>query len=497
MRIYHNGVLNTSVKLSDRKYLEFKLDESLNDIYGYIVDLHDYIYGNGIFRVDLDIPGGSVRSYPVCYIKGFNYQFVGAPYIFNEVGKILFPTNMQPVINDDWLVTGQFKSLEFSINESSKDKNDWVSERKLIIPFTIGEEIINLEFDLPVLYWKYNKQDEWLIQQPEDIMIKSLPNNIYITGDLDLSNAIMYITDSEDMGETEIRVNRDTKNDLYYFRTVDVLSFLNREKTYRELNIRINDKSKRFFNIVCKSVVKSQSISGDFNNGIIYGYFDIFGDSEYMVTIKYGDVIIEEDVPVINGKFEVECDVKEGEHTVYLYEIVDDDSGFGSISYELDHYTLNIVDKLNFSGKTIEIQYIRDKQNKVADLPLKREYCIKNLKRLDYSEDFEDGDIYTWLYDSNDHETMSKFVYYSGSFGYFNMYGYYVKLTEVIVIFNNMQNLNEVLINTALEDYYEGLEYSPDKETLQPNKKVMNKFERRRIRMIDDDMYTIGIQFRG
>ena len=496
LRIYQNGNLKQSVKISENKYLEFKLDDSINEIYGYIIDLHDYISGNGIFRIDIDIPGSSVRSYPVCYIKGFNYQFVAAPYVFKESGRILFPPHLEPVTNEEWEINSQFKALEFSIDESSKDGNDWVSERKLIVPFKIAEEEVNIEFDLPVLYWKYKASDEWLIQQPEDTTIKALPDNIYIAGDLDLSSVNLYFANAEDLGDTQIGINHDIKNDLYYFRAVDIVSHLNRDRTYRELHISINDMDRKFFSIACKSVVRSQNISGDFVNGKIYGYFDIFGNSDYMVTVKRGDDIIEEDVPVVDGRFEIECEVKEGTYEVYLYEIEDDDSGFGSVSYELDHYDLNIVDVRNFGGKTIEIQYIRDRKKRFASLPLRADYYVKDLKKITYGDEIEEGDIYTWLYDSSDNKEMSSFVYYSGDFGCFNKSGYFVTITKAIVIFDNIQNANEVLINLEVDGYCDGLQYSPDRQILQPDIKKLSKNEYRRIRMIDDDIYTIGIKFR-
>ena len=307
----------------------------------------------------------------------------------------------------------------------------------------------------------------------------------------------MVISNADDLEESEIYINHDMRNDLYYFRMVDISACLNRDQPYRDLCIRIGDRQELFSRIVCKSIVRSQSISGDFKSGKIYGYFDIFGSSEYMVTIRRGGTIIEEDIPVEDGRFEVECEVTEGTYSIILYELEEDDSGFDPVSFEIGTYKLKIIDVRNFTGRDIKIKSIRDRNNRVAGINLTAEYYIRNLKLLDYNEDIGDGELYSYLYDSSDNKEMSAFVYYSGTFGFINRRGEFQKVRDAVVIFDNMQNSNEVLINLYDDEEYSPLKYSFDKEILEPDERRLTKYEKRRIRMIDDDLYTIRIEMGG
>ena len=58
----------------------------------------------------------------------------------------------------------------------------------------------------------------------------------------------------------------------------------------------------------------------------IYGDFDIFGSSDYSVSITHGEETVEQDIPLIDGHFEIECDVEEGDYVVSLFEQEEDES---------------------------------------------------------------------------------------------------------------------------------------------------------------------------
>ena len=491
LTIYNNGIKVFFGKVKNEKLIEFKLDDTLEENYGYIIDLHDYIRGNGIYQIDLSIPRKSIRSYKVCYIKGFNYTFEGAPYIFKDGGRIAFYGVSDVVTNDDWNVTSNKKTLDFSFNES-KGANDYVKDKRLLIPYRVRKETVQLSFALPVLYWKYDKDGEWLSEKPEDLTVKSLPNNIYISGNLNLLSAKMYISNADDIEDSEISVNHDTKNDLYYFRTVDLLNSLNREQTYRHLHLAVNNTDTEFLSIICKSIVRNQTISGDFNKGIIYGHFDIFGSNEYSVTLKRGSEIIEEDVPVIDGDFEIECEVQEGDYSVILYELEEDDSGFGSISYKLSKYKLHLIDIRNFSGKKISVTYIRDRLHRFADLPIREGYQIRRLKYMDYHKDIEENyDIYSYLHEIDEFEN---FTYYKGVFGMDTYSKGFRKFGDVFVIFDNNKNTNEAIINTIEDDECGALIYEPERKMLWTNDSKLNRYTKRKVRVVDDDIYKIGIE---
>ena len=484
-------------KAIDNNLLEFKLDDGLEDIYGYILDLKSLIRDNGVYTINLSIPGGSIRVYNICYINGFNYNYVGAPYLFKESGVIEFSKNMLFKTNTDWVIEGDKKTLEFNISEDERERNNYVKNRKLRLEYMFVNYSVDMIFNLPVLYWKFEADGEWYIQKPKDVMIKTMPKSIYITGDLNLPSSKVCVEDAWDLDEAEVSVNYDKDRGLFYFRTVDIVSCLNREKLYRNLLIKVNDKYEEFLRIVCRSDVRSQSLSGDFKRKKIFGYFDIFGDSEYMVTIKRGEKVIEEDIPLKKGKFEIDCDVEEGFYNVHLYEIEDDDSGFGSVSYKLGEYSLEVIDERNFNGKNLIIKYIRNKNKLLSDLQLSYQYVVVGLQRADYLKEIGEGLIYTWLYDSDDTKTMSSFEYYFGILGFLNKFDRFNPVSPVVVIIDNERNINEVLMNMDIDGFYEGLKYFPKRGSLIRYEDNLTKSGRRMIKMIDDDLYTIGVEIGG
>ena len=478
----------------DNVLLEFKLDDSLDDIYGYIINLNSFIKDNGIYSVQLSVPGCSVRTYNICYIKGFDYNFKGAPYIFENTGTIEFSKNLLFKTNEEWDLGTDKNSLVFSI-ESEREHDNYVKDRKLKLEYMFSRYSVDMIFDLPVLYWKYDVNDTWYTQKPGDVMTKTLPKKIYIAGDLNLPNAKMRVENYGDLDDSEININYDKENNVFYFRTVDIIDYLNRELLYRNLIIKVNDKEETFLRIVCRSDVRAQSLSGDFKNKKIYGYFDIFGDSEYMVTIKRGDKVIEEDIPLKNGKFEIECEVEEGFYNINLYEIEDDDdSGFGSVSYKLGEYSLEVIDERNFNGKNLIIKYIRNNNKLLSDLQLSHQYVVVGLQRADYIKEIGEGSIYTWLYETDDTKTMSSFEYYFGILGFLNKFDIFNPVSPVVVIIDNDKNINEVLMNMDVDGRYEGLKYYPKRGMLIRYEDNLTKSGRRMIKMVDDDLYTIGVE---
>ena len=495
IKVFNKGTLETFGKVIEKPYIEFHLDDSVDDTYGYLIDFHDYIKKNGIYTIELDIPGTQARQYSMCYIKGFSYTFDEAPYLFTDSGSISFPKHLDIVTSDDWTISSDKKTLIFSFDESEKNTDKYVKDRQLLLEYDIGGERIQLSFELPTLYWKYRSNQNWMYEKPEDIKLNALPNNIYVTGNIDLSSAILNVDNGEDLDESEVKINYDSQNNVYYFRMIDLKAYLNKEKTIRYTSIVINNVKKRFLNIVCKSIVKSQSITGDFLNNIIYGHFDIIGSADYMVSIKYKNELIEENIPVNNGEFSFECNVQEGEYIIELYEIEEDDSGFGFFSYLLGTYSLRLKDLRKLSGRNVLIRYIHDRQEKYANIALRDVYVVCDLQLMDYRKDIEnDIELYSWKHDTYDTDEMSQFVYYRGSFG-FMTYNYgFKKLSDAVVIFDDLQNMSEVIVVILDDDVCSPLLYNSEKEMLFANEDKMTKRERRIIKPIDDDIYKIVVE---
>lgn len=336
-------------KVTDKQYIEFRLYDEADDAMGYFVDLHDYIRENGIYDLQLSIPGDQVKSYKVCYIRKFSYRFIGAPYLFEDSGILEVPGHLTFVNAEDWETKGSSRTFEFTF-DTFRDQDNFVKNQKLELDYKIGDKQLKLRFDLPVFYWKYKPSEEWQYKKPNDTYASKMPRNIYISGDIDPENTTLLVTRQNGQIECEVTANHNAEKDLWYFRSVDFMEYLNREIPIRMLRVNAGGIVKPMMNVVCRSIVLSKNITGDFNKNIIYGNFHILGNSDYMVTIRYGGEVLEEDIPVKDGHFRYEGAFSEGLYDVALYEMEEDDSGFDAVSYEVDHYSLYLRDVSSLNG---------------------------------------------------------------------------------------------------------------------------------------------------
>ncbi len=490
IKIFKNGLETYFGKIGLNEYVEFKLDDQTEDIYGYLIDLRDYVENNGVYKLEISIPNSKTIRSSFCYIEKFKYRFEGAPYIFEDAGKICFPKRLAVRTDKNWEIDAVEKSLSFKIDEQLEKQ--YIKDRKLLLRYDNGGDDVLLLFDLPVLYWKYDSDAEWEFNKPMDVNLKNAPKRIYVDGYLDLSSAKMYVVNDDDLEESEVRVTHT--EDGNYFRMLDIVGNLNRNKQIRALNISVDGKDTEFNNIICKSRVESKNITGDFKTNKIYGNYDIIGNSEYSVTVYFEGEKIEEDVPVIDGRFEIEGRIREGKYTIELFEIEEDDSGFDSVYYSLDKEDLMLTDPENLERKTILLRRIRYGGSKFAPIKLINKYWIFGLQKLDYFEDvYEKIDFCSWLYESNDSNILSKFAYYKGIIAYKTEEGL-KKLGEALIIFDNAQNSGDVIILILDETSYVSLIYAPTRGSLLVDDSILTKYERKKAKVLDDDKYRFEIE---
>ena len=100
-------------------------------------------------------------------------------------------------------------------------------------------------------------------------------------------------------------------------------------------------------------------MSGDFDENILYGNFEIEGEEEYQIEILKGGELIGQDIPLKNGKFQLSVPVSEGEYIISVYELEEDDSGFESSSFKIGEFMLDLVDAFNLTGNVIKLIGIR------------------------------------------------------------------------------------------------------------------------------------------
>ena len=477
IKVYKDSDLVYFGKVIDKKYIEFKVDDVVSDIYGYIIDLREYMTVNGLYKIEIGIPRCNLRVYRICYIEGFNYEYMGAPFVFKDYGSILVPDDLGFEFDGKWISLSGYRRFNFSIDEN--ETNDYVKEHKLHLNYKLPTASVMLEFDIPALYWKYEIGSEWLYQRPSDMFAVDLPDKIYVSGNVDLSSTIMCI-EGEDV---EIRPQYDKESDSYYFRTVDLSDYLDREDLYRDVLLKIDDEYSSFLKVYCRSVLNSYSISGNTIDNKIYGSFDIYGRSEYAVTIKRGNEVVAELEPLDNGKLDFECEVEEGSYTIELYELETDSSGFGSIPYLMNSLVCEVNDPTKLDKASIKILHIKNRDHEIANTRLnKTMYFIMNLSRTEY-----DPGIMTWL--DVDDDFWLRCVYYIGDFCSGNEKEF---IARAMVIFDDFSNINEVMIKTEIDGEYLDLVYDSEKECLIGQDVSFNQSTK----CLNDDKYKFGINIR-
>lgn len=494
IKIEANGKETANGRIKDYAYKEFKVEESIDDTYGYLINLSDYIKAEGCFTLTLDIPGFQKRKYSLCYIKDFNYEYLDAPYVFRDSGIFKIDSRFNVKTDKNWEIKSYYNQLVFSLDESNREEeNDYVKDRKLHLEIGINGALINLKFDIPALYWKFKKDDEWSYSEPFIISSKEIPSRIYIEYSKKESISL-FIDDSEEKEESLCYPCYDNEAKTYYFKTVDFSEHLSHDRDYRDLKITIGSLEYKFLKIACRSIVHSASVTGDFNRNIIYGSFDIEGNSSYMVQLLKDGVSIEQDIPVDNGCFEINCDVKEGKYTIILYELEEDDSGFGFVSYELKRFDQILANIDNLVDKKIIIDSIQDRKSKYARLYLNYHYEIRELRKLNYDNEVADIiDIHSWLYDSNDYELMSKFTYYKGILGCPISFGYKT-ISKVLLIFDDRVKADSILVYLLDED--EALEPIYDakfRKIIASDEGLSKQTRKIYIKTIDDELYKLNI----
>ena len=495
IKIINNKKTLFSGRISESNIKEFKLDEKTKDNYGYLVALDGYINRDGLFEIELNIPGLNVRKYYLCYISGFWYRYDKAPYIFKDQGTIAIPVSMKNKIEEDFEVKNGEKNLSFKFAESDdKEINDYIVNRDLILNVEVGGQDVVLIFDVPTLYWKFSKKDNWSYKKPEIVSVKDVPEKIYVSGSLPLTTSTIFVND-ELKDESETSPNKE--GDLLYFRSVDFIEALDREKDFRELALSIDGKTYPFITVACRSIVRSSSVTGNFKKKKIFGDFDIFGSSDYSVSITRGDKNIEQDIPLIDGHFEVECEVEDGEYVVSLFEQEDDESGFGSVSYKLGSYPVRLVDVKNLENKVLIIDNIVYKEHSFP-LNVETGYRIGKLKLLNYDSDIRGKiDIHTWLYDASDESIMSEFTYYKGELTYRSPERKRLDLCDVLVIFDNDENINQILLFAINDDEAQEPIVNIMKGHLMPDDRLLTRSERRLNSVVlYDDTFTIKIRIK-
>ncbi len=492
------------IRLVDRLYYEFKLDDTLDDIYAYAIDLNDYVTEEGCYTISISVPNNrSQNTYRFCYLRNFDYQFESAPYVFAESGSIRFDRSLNVDIDrDNWENLGAYNRLTFNFDPNSDNYSEKIHDNELYVNYKLKQTLLQLRIIMPILQWKYSKQDDWSYKQPADISRNKVPNYLYVRGPFkfgEKDSCKVYVDTDYDTNlgeEAEIYGQSVKDEDCYCFHLANLKSWFTHDVMRRGVSICLNNRKYGLFDVLCRSIIKSQNLSGDFDKNVLYGYFDIVGDSEYSVDVKLNDEFIGREIPLINGEFALETILRYDTYTVVVYEVEEDDSGFDSYAIELGTFRQKIVNVCDLADSTIYIQDIQDINKQYKPFGAQNKYCIERLERLSYEDLMTDGEeiVGLWSIDISDDEQRANCVFYKGILGYYRDDEFGVGF-KTLVIFYSIHDVNKVIILRREDGEYYELLYDRSRDWLIRNDNKYSKLEKlRNLVVLCDDKYRCRIK---
>lgn len=466
-------------RIVDRPYKEFKLADDLK-ANGYLLDLHDYIDAEGLYSIEISYPKMHVRhSFGMfAFIKNFKYQFDKSVYIFEESATIIFDSTMNiiksPEEKDNWKTV--FDKNYFNFNFGDKDSEHFckdVIDGRLERRFKLKGKEYDVCFEIPALYWKYNENEEWNVQHPVPVLLKSLKQNIkrlYVKGPFNFNLMPIITTDSVDIAEEESEIKYQGTNHPYYEISKLYDWFKNdRSDVYKHVFLKMGDLSLGLFDVMCKSELKDVNLIADYQNNILKGIVDIVGNEDYTISIYHNGKTICEDEQIIDGSFEIETEIETGTYMIYVYELEEsDENGFdvetNSILLNNQPIQKELTNINNLEGKTIYLKGYQDNQKKFLPHYFSQKFALSKLTKTCYEDilsdvDFDSNRIYgIWNeeVDPNNDDEMNQFIYYRAKLFRKESDNKYRSFNNVVVIFTDHMNPESIL----LLNIDEGKEYS-------------------------------------
>ena len=370
-----NGEKN---RLNPEKCIIFKQDNS--DYFYYLVDLNSYCQKDGCYQVTIDIPSDrKVRTFQFVVIRDFGYEFVSAPYIYQETGKIILKNNIAAYMNDTY-------STEFEFH---------ISNNMQVVQMYIND--VCVEIDVPIFKWKYHFDENWCTQHPEEMWHKEMPDYFYFSlpSKDAFVNSDQVIFDEEEDQPQKIRCTYDTQNDLLVCDMRRIKSWLELGTSKNALWLDFDNYHFHFLDVITSCILVSCSIS---NNPVEHSLIiksKIIGFSDCVIDVyNNGELVACKYVLTSNGAT-ISANKLYGKIEIVFYEFDDDEDDFGEAVYsEFARRVFILKQADSLVGKTIGVEYITQSKVDYSIFSAEKHYFKDRLTILVDRQDEEDPNIY-------------------------------------------------------------------------------------------------------
>lgn len=463
---------------------------------GYLIYFDDLFNGDGFYKILLNIPNDRTNySYNVCYIEGFCFSFVDAPYFFSLFGTIVFgKENLIIKKGNRWEADARGTSLVFRVDGTM---DEYVKDEYLCFMAILHDCNFKIFIDIPSLYWKFHENDEWNSFEPSEMYYKYIPNLIFLKGPFNFYKSYIYADyDYQDDIDDDDHFygNYNLKNQCYIFNIKELLSELHRSENSISLKIHLNSKDYSLFSILCHSKVVSENITADKTNGVLLGNFEIKGDKEYFVNIYFEKKPIAEGILLNHGSFSIEMDIFAGLYKVIVFEGYVDLKSGDYLSYAISEpYELYVVDTNEIdSNCSAIISGIYNINKSIKELDLKRRYLINNFVKINGEEQLA-LDFSTWR-DNFDYKKTN--LYYANLCIIKPNNTTELVCPIIVSLFNNEDSSVCFIFNIDKEEcLYDEMLYDSKAMWLINNED--NALYRKNTFCLNDDMFYFKIQFIG
>lgn len=338
-----------------------------------------------IYDIAIDIASEQdVRRYRFAYMDGFDFRFENSaeplPYLFAPKGSVTIFGNAR---------------LRGHDMEKHPNKNEFgfvLDAARQVLEFDVLEQNnTSLALEIPVVAYRFDQQ-EWRIQQPEEMWHTELPKQIEfrIPGmSLELS-----VDADADAGRQSVVYSRGQNDATITCDLMPLRSWLGRERFRHDIDLTIDGNRRHFATVYARSAVFSAHLESDYEKGVLHGVFDIVGKSRYVVSLFYGEKPIVEQILVENGEIKVEMPADVGLYKAVIYEVEEDEFGFGEQLYKIGEAECELIDPGNIEGKTFYIKQLLTLKHQEANLPIAhKRYWINVLNRRKNEERKYNGEM--------------------------------------------------------------------------------------------------------
>ena len=249
--------------------------------------------------------------------------------------------------------------------------------------FRLSLDGILVAFEIPRLSYRFQGEETWRSSLQLSIWHKDLPNIVEVRYPAERLTILLDEegNDEEDNEQHSQSYSRNQEKgyficDLHPFR-----SWLGKRVAVRRLYVKLPEMKERsrFLNIYTKDVFISAVLTANLKEDMIHGEFDIIGKAPCFADLWFGDELLLEKEPIVDGRISLRTEVVSGTYRVDIFEMDTDDDGFDDPVYDLlASRTTELMNPSNLTGSHVEIkQLIREGSD--SYLRLKRKYTLYDL----------------------------------------------------------------------------------------------------------------------